>query len=579
MDQDSKYDNIYGIDYKEIERELEKVNLTLKDIGLDPDDDGFYEKINNIDFFREARDDFINDKFESVDTFSLVSLNISFDMARTKNSLYIYNITEKLPADLYYIDGSKVSINITDENNIIEYIQEIFDILNLIKKWKSTIIKINNTTVDVLGTRYVINYIFDKFDKEEPNFSSSIDDIKSRYRPKKVKQVSDSDIMDKIKLSAEDSISSINKVFDKYISIYCKNYNYIKKEAPNHSILLIIEDNVVIAFYYIDSPIYNEYKKTYSAHGEIIVQELTPNKMFIFNATQFRRSFICNNCHVEYLRFKGIAYNNIYNSQFNYYNNLFPEIELQKRYDEYSGERYHFLVFEIYDSNGMIHYGIGSTKIQVHNYFSNVCKELEKKQINSLRVHGCSMLPYDMNKQFITAFLSWRGKSKKWRLETQLKYYYIDYDIKEENEIYSLYNSILEKAENNEYDDLDRGTYTKPLNRWKSEELVYNITKKLYGEFNVIYQHRPHYLATKSGILSYDVYICGLKIAIEYQGKQHYEPVECFGGYENYLKQNERDKIKAEKSRQNGVKLIYINYWEDITPTLIKDKVEEALKQ
>ena len=74
--------------------------------------------------------------------------------------------------------------------------------------------------------------------------------------------------------------------------------------------------------------------------------------------------------------------------------------------------------------------------------------------------------------------------------------------------------------------------------------------------------------------MSYDVYICGLKTAIEYQGKQHFEPVEYFGGAESFQGQQERDKLKAELSRENGVKLVYINYWEDITAELIRERVE-----
>jgi hypothetical protein len=73
--------------------------------------------------------------------------------------------------------------------------------------------------------------------------------------------------------------------------------------------------------------------------------------------------------------------------------------------------------------------------------------------------------------------------------------------------------------------------------------------------------------------MSYDVYICGLKTAIEYQGKQHFEPVEYFGGKEHYDKQVERDKLKLKLSEENEVKLIYVNYWEDVTPDLIIEKV------
>ena len=36
-----------------------------------------------------------------------------------------------------------------------------------------------------------------------------------------------------------------------------------------------------------------------------------------------------------------------------------------------------------------------------------------------------------------------------------------------------------------------------------------------------------------------------------------------------------RDAKKAEISKKNGIKLIYINYWEDVTVDLIKEKIEE----
>ena len=45
---------------------------------------------------------------------------------------------------------------------------------------------------------------------------------------------------------------------------------------------------------------------------------------------------------------------------------------------------------------------------------------------------------------------------------------------------------------------------------------------------NIIYQYRPFFLQTEKGQLSYDIYLIKQKIAIEYQGKQHFAPVEYF---------------------------------------------------
>lgn len=57
---------------------------------------------------------------------------------------------------------------------------------------------------------------------------------------------------------------------------------------------------------------------------------------------------------------------------------------------------------------------------------------------------------------------------------------------------------------------------------------------------------------------------------IEYQGIQHYEPVDFFGG-EEYLKYcQERDKIKREYALKNKIPLLEISYLEDVKEVLAK---------
>jgi len=103
---------------------------------------------------------------------------------------------------------------------------------------------------------------------------------------------------------------------------------------------------------------------------------------------------------------------------------------------------------------------------------------------------------------------------------------------------------------------------------------VYRLTKKLYKDYVVIYQHRPFFLrSSNGGQMSYDIFISKLNIAIEYQGQQHFEPVDFFGGEMAFEELKKRDAEKAVLSAQNGVKLVYINYWEEISPQLIIDRV------
>lgn len=47
---------------------------------------------------------------------------------------------------------------------------------------------------------------------------------------------------------------------------------------------------------------------------------------------------------------------------------------------------------------------------------------------------------------------------------------------------------------------------------------------------------------------------------IEYQGKQHYEPVEFFGGVDNFEEVKRRDGIKRDYCEANNIPLLLINY-------------------
>jgi len=53
-------------------------------------------------------------------------------------------------------------------------------------------------------------------------------------------------------------------------------------------------------------------------------------------------------------------------------------------------------------------------------------------------------------------------------------------------------------------------------------------------------------------------------ICIEFNGKQHYEPITFFGGEEGLKKQIIRDKIKTQYCDKNNIKLFIIKYDENL---------------
>lgn len=68
--------------------------------------------------------------------------------------------------------------------------------------------------------------------------------------------------------------------------------------------------------------------------------------------------------------------------------------------------------------------------------------------------------------------------------------------------------------------------------------------------------------------LSFDFYLPEYNTCIEYQGGQHYFPVEKFGGQEQFEQQVKRDKIKFDFCQQNNIRLLCIKYDEDINEVL-----------
>lgn len=61
--------------------------------------------------------------------------------------------------------------------------------------------------------------------------------------------------------------------------------------------------------------------------------------------------------------------------------------------------------------------------------------------------------------------------------------------------------------------------------------------------------------------------------------KQHFQPIEFFGGETGFKQLKIRDAEKFKLSQKNRVKLIYINYWEEVNEKLIQTRVKEALRE
>lgn len=77
---------------------------------------------------------------------------------------------------------------------------------------------------------------------------------------------------------------------------------------------------------------------------------------------------------------------------------------------------------------------------------------------------------------------------------------------------------------------------------------------------------------TGGGKLSYDFWLSQYNLLIECQGKQHYQPIDLYGGNEIFNVQQEHDKRKREYAKEYGYKLLEIPYWD-------YDKIDEILSR
>lgn len=66
------------------------------------------------------------------------------------------------------------------------------------------------------------------------------------------------------------------------------------------------------------------------------------------------------------------------------------------------------------------------------------------------------------------------------------------------------------------------------------------------------------------GRLRFDFYLAASRLAIEYHGKQHFEPVLYFGGESTHKLSVIRDEVKRQWCAENGVNLVEIRYDDDI---------------
>ena len=115
-------------------------------------------------------------------------------------------------------------------------------------------------------------------------------------------------------------------------------------------------------------------------------------------------------------------------------------------------------------------------------------------------------------------------------------------------------NTLIHQKARHTY---ERGIYCPCCDGTRGEQYIsdYLLVKKI----NFISQYKFEDCRNINP-LPFDFYLPDYNICIEFQGKQHYEPVEYFGGKERYKEQVIRDNIKKQYCKDNNIILLEISY-------------------
>lgn len=103
--------------------------------------------------------------------------------------------------------------------------------------------------------------------------------------------------------------------------------------------------------------------------------------------------------------------------------------------------------------------------------------------------------------------------------------------------------------------------------RWKNEYYMYSLIKCYYSD--AVFQYRDEWL----GKQSLDVFVPSIKTGFEYQGLQHFEPVDFFGGEKSYIERIELDRIKKLKCSEEKISLIEWKYDEPVDRLTLEKKL------
>lgn len=225
---------------------------------------------------------------------------------------------------------------------------------------------------------------------------------------------------------------------------------------------------------------------------------------------------------------------------------------------------------EVYDLVGdeytfLDTYVNAKTKLRVkHNKCGNIYKVKPNIFLSGSRCHYCFGNDKKTDVQFKKEVFDLVGN----------EYIFLDPYINSYTKIRVKHNKCGNIYKVRPTDFLDHQTRCPYCNTPKGELIINKILKSL----GIVYEYQKTFSDLRdTQSLSYDFYIPDQNILIEYQGKQHYQPIDYFGGNVTFKIQQKHDKMKADYAKFHNYNLIAVPYTEDTFSKIKKYLVRHGL--
>lgn len=202
------------------------------------------------------------------------------------------------------------------------------------------------------------------------------------------------------------------------------------------------------------------------------------------------------------------------------------------------------------------------------------------KMLHKCKIDGCEWYATPNNILKGKGCPKCSGNKKKTHEEYVKNVYFINQDIEVIGNYTNAHASILHKCKvcglewSASPNTILSGSGCPKCKKSKGEKII----SSWFDKMNILYEQQKTFENCKDiNLLSYDFYLPEYNLCVEYQGQQHYYPVNYFGGEDRFKIQQKHDDIKRKYCKDNNIMLIEIPYYKDIYEELIK--MHELMKE